>query len=219
MWCRVALIALLMVVLAAGSGTAEFSTPSLDQWGDGAERVLPREQAAAANQLAAGRHAGAVWVAPTSIALVSGAPVALQNLPSNTTTTVAAGEEMILRSPYTRQVEVYQASAAPVYYYPPAARYDPPAVSYRPAAVTVYPVYAPAPSYSSAQPAAASYEVYRTQSTWAPAVEATDVRVIEMPASSAVDVRTASSEATLSPGTVHIIRESTYITYPATVIR
>src|SRR5262245_6742219 len=138
MWLRSAFIALLAVVAFAGTGIAEFTSPSLDQWGGGAEQVLPREHVVN-GQLVAGRHPNAVWVTPTSITLVSGAPVALQNFPANTTSTVASGEEMILRAPYTRQVEIAQVQAAPpvqVYYYPPA-------VSYHPATVSAYPVYAP----------------------------------------------------------------------------
>src|SRR5262245_36530528 len=94
MWRRAALTAMIMVFAVPSWGTAEFTTPSLDQWGDPVKRVGPREHVA----VAAGRHPNAVWVAPTSTALISGAPVSLSNLSPDTVTNIAAGEELVLRS-------------------------------------------------------------------------------------------------------------------------
>lgn len=215
MWLRSAFIALLAVVAFAGAGTAEFTSPSMDQWGGGAEQVLPRDHLVD-DQLAAGRHPNAVWVTPTSIAVVSGAPVALHNFPAHTTSTVAAGEEMILRAPYTRQVEIapVQVTApAEVHYYPPAATYEAPRAS-------TYPAYVPSTIAAPAAPVADAYqttthqtiyEVYRTPAAPAPVSEVGNVRILDMPVSSP-EARTAM----LSPGVVHVIRESTYVAYPAT---
>jgi hypothetical protein len=109
---RGSLIAGIIVLTATGSGTAEFTTPSLDQWGDGVKRIGPRKQVAVES------HTNAAWVAPSSIALVSGAPVALHTLSPDTTTNIAAGEELTLRWAYTRPAAPYDLyyGSAPVAY-------------------------------------------------------------------------------------------------------
>jgi hypothetical protein len=108
---RGSLIAGIIVLTATGSG-AEFTTPSLDQWGDGVKRIGPRKQVAVES------HTNAAWVAPSSIALVSGAPVALHTLSPDTTTNIAAGEELTLRWAYTRPAAPYDLyyGSAPVAY-------------------------------------------------------------------------------------------------------
>ena len=99
---RGSLIAGIIVLTATGSGTAEFTTPSLDQWGDGVKRIGPRKQVAVESHTT-----NTAWVAPSSIALVSGAPVALSTLSPDMTTNIMAGEELTLRWAYTRPAAPY----------------------------------------------------------------------------------------------------------------
>jgi hypothetical protein len=203
MWLRVAFIALLMVVMVTGSGTAEFTSPSLDQWGGGTERVLPQQQ------FAAGRHGNATWVAPSSLVVLSGAPVALHALPSTTVTTVADGEEMILRSPYTRPADVYQ-----VHYTRPADVHQ---VHYtRPADVYQVHYTRPADAYQVYYvPTAPTRQMYTIDTTsvarTAPIVPATYVRPSEIPAG-------PPTPAVLSADAVHVIQDGAYVGYTETTV-
>ena len=99
---RGSLIAGIIVLTATGSGTAEFTTPSLDQWGDGVKRIGPRKQVAVESHTT-----NTAWVAQSSIALVSGAPVAISTLSPDMTTNIMAGEELTLRWAYTRPAAPY----------------------------------------------------------------------------------------------------------------
>ena len=99
---RGSLIAGIIVLTAAGSGTAEFTTPSLDQWGDSVKRIGPRKQVAVESHTT-----NTAWVAPSSIALVSGAPVSIHSLSPDITTNIMAGEELTLRWAYTRPAAPY----------------------------------------------------------------------------------------------------------------
>jgi hypothetical protein len=214
---RVALIALIAVFSAAGSGTAEFTTPSLDQWGDGVKRV-------GEEQGAAGRHANAAWVAPSSIALVSGAPVGLGNLSQGSVSNLAAGEELVLVSGYERHEfhsRVYDRAAPPVAevyaVHWPGAGVTPTVVTPVPTVVDARTVVTTpsvvAPSTVTVPPSA---QVVYTREV----KRVTYAHEVAVPEGSAVAILAdeRAPAVILSPSAVHVIRDNAYAGYSETIV-